>query len=136
LRYVTIGRYQFSVVLLLVAVAASPIAFAATYYLCARKTISVSVDEPLSITNFPSSIHFHPGENETLAITILNVATINYSVILTFTLNDTNYQQSYLQLSNYTYNIVPGTNNVTAWILVASDAPGGWHELTVDFYRQ
>ena len=132
----TIGRYQFSIVLLLVAVAASPIVFATTYYLWTRKTVPMSVDEPLSITNFPSSIHFHPGENETLAITILNSATVNYSVVLTFTLNDTAYQQSYLQFSNYTYTIAPGTNEVIAWILVASNAPGGWHELTVDFYRQ
>ena len=136
MRYVTIGRYQFSVVLLLIAVVASPIVFATTYYLWTRETIPMSVDEPLSITNFPSSIHFHPGENETLTITILNSATVNYSVVLTFTLNDTAYQQSYLQFSNYTYTIAPGTNDIVAWILVASDAPGAWHELAVDFYRQ
>lgn len=118
------------------AVAAGSVAFGATYFLWTSKTITISVDEPLSITGFPSSLHFHPGENDTLAITIQNSANANYSVSLTFALNDTDYQQSYVQFSNYTYVIKPGTNEIDAWIFVASDAPGGWHELTVDFYRQ
>ena len=114
----------------------STVAFGATYYLLTRKTIIISVDEPLSVTVVPSSIHFHPGENQSLAITVQNSATANYSMFLTFALNDTNYQRSYVQFSNYTYNIVPGVNDIVAWVLVTGDAPSGWDEVAVDFYRQ
>jgi hypothetical protein len=135
LRYFNVGNYQVSTLLLLMIVASSAVALGATFYLWTQKTISISVDEPLSITVVPSSVHFHPGENQTLAITVQNSATASYSIFLAFTLNDTNYQQSYVQFSNHTYNIVPGINNIVAWVSVTSDAPSGWHELTVDFYR-
>jgi len=136
LRYFNVGNYQVSIVLLLMIAVSSTVALGATYYLWTQRTIIISVDEPLSITVLPSSVHFHPGENQTLAITVQNSATANYSILLAFTLNDTDYQQSYVQFSNYTYNIVPGVNDIVAWVSVAGDAPSGWHELTVDFYRQ
>jgi glutathione peroxidase-family protein len=88
MRYVTIGRYQFSVILLLIAAVASPLAFAATYYIWSSKTVSFSVDEPLSVLDFPASVHFHPGQNSTLDITIANSANINYAVSLIITLSD------------------------------------------------
>lgn len=135
MRYVTIGRYQFSVVLLLVVVIASPLAFAASYYIWNSKTVPFTVDEPLSVTEFPSSIHFHPGQNATLDITISNSADINYFVQLVITLSDTSYQQSYVQVSNKTYTIVPGDNAISAWIAVSQDAPNSQQQLTVDFLR-
>jgi hypothetical protein len=135
-RYFNIGNYQVSIVLLLMIAVSSTVAFGATYYLWTRKTIIISVEEPLTITVIPSSVHFHPGENQTLAITVQNSATANYSMSLTFALNDTDYQRSYVQFSNYTYNIVPGVNDILAWVFVAREAPAGWHELAVDFYRQ
>lgn len=136
MRYFNIGNYQISVVLLLIIAVSSTVAFGATYYVWTRKTIIISVDEPLSVTVVPSSIHFHPSENQTLVITVQNSATANYSMFLTFALNDTDYQQSYVQFSNYTYNIVPGVNDIVAWVFVLGDAPAGWHELAVDFHRQ
>ncbi len=135
MRYFNIGNYQVSIVLLLMIAVSSTVVLGATYYLWTQRTIIISVDEPLSITVVPSSVHFHPGENQTLAITVQNSATANYSILLTFTLNDTDYQQSYVQFSNYTYNIVPGVNDIGAWVSVAGDGPSGWHELRVDFYR-
>jgi hypothetical protein len=135
MRYVTIGRYQFSVILLLIMAVACPLAFAATYYIWSSKTISFSVDEPLSVLDFPASIHFHPGENATLDITIANSANTNYAVSLIITLSDTAYQQSYVQVSNYTYTITPGNNSISAWIAVSNDAPQSQQQLTVDFLR-
>ena len=135
MRSVTIGRYQVSVILLLIVVVASPIVFAATY-LYAIRTIPFSVDEPLSITDCPTTIHLHPGENKTLDITILNSATVNYSMTLSLALNDTTYQESYVTFSNYTYNITPSTNNIKAWIFVDKNAPPAWLELTIEFYRE
>jgi hypothetical protein len=135
MRYVTIGRYQFSVVLLLVVAVASPIAFAASYFLWSTRTVPFTVDEPLSVTAFPTEIHFHPGQNATLDITISNSADINYFVRLDITLSDTSYQQSYVQVSNQTYTIIPGDNTFSAWIAVSQDAPNSQQQLTVDFLR-
>jgi len=135
MRNVTIGRYQVSVLLLLIITVASPIVFAAAYLWVVR-TIPFSVDEPLSITDFPTSFHVHPGENKTLDITILNSADVNYSVTLVLALNDTAYQESYVILSNYTYNITPSTNHIRAWIFVDKKAPPAWLELQIDFHRE
>jgi hypothetical protein len=135
MRYVTVGRYQFSAVLLLIAIIACPLAFAASYYIWNSKTVPFTVDEPLSVTEFPTEIHFHPGQNATINITISNSADINYFVSLVITLSDTSYQQSYVQVSNQTYTIVPGDNAISAWIAVSQDAPNSQQQLTVDFLR-
>jgi hypothetical protein len=99
---VTIGRYQISIILLLIVAIATPLTFAASYYIWNSKTVPFTVDEPLSVTEFPSSIHFHPGQNATLDITISNSANINYFVQLVIALSDTSYQQSYVQVSKRT----------------------------------
>jgi len=136
LRYVTVGNYQISALLLLMIVLISPIAFAATYYLWTTRTIPLSIDEPLSITDYPDSIHVRPGENKTLDISILNSASVNYSVTLVFTLNNTEYQESYVEFSNHTYSITPSVNHIRAWINVDKKAPPVWLSLTTDFYRE
>ena len=135
MHYVTIGRYQFSAILLIIAAIACPLAFAATYYLWSSKTVSFSVEEPLSVINFPASIHLRPGENTTIDISIGNSANTDYDVILTITLSDITYQQSYVQVSNYTYTIIPGNNTIQAWVSVSRSAPPSQQQLTIDFLR-
>ena len=134
-RYVTLGRYEYSVFLLLLVVIACPLAFAATYYLWTSKTASFIVEEPLSVIEFPNDIRFTPGENSTITIVIANSANINYEVYLSITLIDTEYQQSYVQVSNYTYTVTPGNNTISAWIAVTQNAPPSNHQLNVDFLR-
>ena len=131
----TLGRYEYSVFLLLLVVIACPLAFAATYYLWTSKTASFIVEEPLSVIEFPNDIRFTPGENSTITIVIANSANINYEVYLDITLIDTEYQQSYVQVSNYTYIITPGNNTISAWIAVTQNAPPSNHQLNVDFLR-
>ena len=131
----TIGRYEYSVFLLLLIVIACPLAFAATYYLWTSKTASFIVEEPLSVIEFPNDIRFTPGENSTITIVIANSANINYEVYLSITLIDTEYQQSYVQVSNYTYTVTPGNNTISAWIAVTQNAPPSNHQLNVDFLR-
>jgi hypothetical protein len=123
------------VILILIAAVASPLAFAATYYIWNSKTVPFSVEEPLSVFDFPTSTHFHPGENATIDIMIANSANINYVVSLIITLSDTTYQQSFIQVSNYTYTIAPGNNTISAWIAVSSDASPSQQQLTIDFLR-
>ena len=134
MRYVTLRSYQLSPVLLLLLLM-TPIAFGATYYLWSRKTVSFSVDEPLTVSDFPRSFQVHPGENKTLDITITNTANVTYAVTLMFSLNDTIYQQAYVTFSNHTYTITPNTNLLQAWMAVAKKAPVAYLALTVDFYR-
>ncbi len=136
MRYVTIGSYQVSVLLLLMVLIVCPIISAATYYLWTTRMMLISVDEPLSITDYPASLHVHPGENKTLDITVTNSANVNYSVTLTFALNDTVYQESYVTFSNRTYNVLPDVNQITAWLFVDKGAPPASLELTVNFYRE
>ncbi len=102
----------------------------------ATRTTNYVVAEPLSITSFPSTISTHPGENATLDITISNNAEIEYLVILKFTVNDTEYQQTYMSFSNVTYTINPGSNNITAWCTTAKKAPPVSLSLTVEFNRE
>jgi uncharacterized membrane protein len=134
-RYVTIGRYEYSIFLLLIIAITCPLAFAATYYLWTSKTSSFTVEEPLTVTEFPTEIRFTPGENSTLNIVIANSGTIDYQVQLIITLSDAAYQQSYVQVSNYTYTVTPGNNTISAWIAVTKDAPPANHQLNVDFLR-
>ena len=70
MRYVTIGRYQLSAVLLLIVAIVCPLTFAATYYVWNTKTIPFTVDEPLYVTDFPTEIRFTPGANSTINIVI------------------------------------------------------------------
>jgi len=135
--YVNVRSYQVSLMLLLVLAACivGPIAIALTY-MWATRTMTYVVDEPLSITSFPSSISTHPGENATLNITIENDANIVYSVVLSFSVNDTVYQQTYMSFSNATYTINPGLNNITAWCKTAKKAPPVQLSLTLEFHRE
>lgn len=109
---------------------------AAGPYMWSTRTIDVAVEEPLTITNFPAAIRTHPGRNDTLTITIENVASVNYAVTLTFTLEDAAYQTQYVTFSNYTYAIVPGTNQIGAWMITQALAPGANLQLSVQFYRE
>ena len=134
---VTVRSYQISVMLLLLLAVAvlGPIAIALTYIWATRSTTFV-VEEPLSITSFPSMVSTHPGENITLDIAIENSADVDYSVILNFIVNDTEYQLTYMSFSNLTYTIEPGTNNITAWCEIAKKAPPVQLGLTIEFHRE
>jgi len=134
-RYVTIGRYEYSVFLLLIIALACPLAFAATYYLWTSETASFIVEEPLSVIEFPTEIRFTPGQNAAINTVIANSGNIDYQVQLIISLSDTEYQQSYVQVSNYTYIVTPGNNTISAWIAVTQDAPPSNQQLNVDFLR-
>ena len=110
--YVTIGKCQFSVVLLLKDMMASPMAFAATHYIWSTKTVPSIVEKPLSVTSFQEFIHFNPSENATLDITLSNTAKVNYNVELVITPSDPEYQQTHVQVNNQTYTIVPEGNTI------------------------
>lgn len=104
-------------------------------YIFATVKLAVNVEEPLSVVASPSVLGFYPNMTETFNVTVNNVAAVNYLVSLAFSLNDTAYQQSYVTLSNETYTVLPGLNNLTAYMSVAPDAPPAQLELTVTLSR-
>ena len=135
--YVTVRSYQVSLMLILILISCvlGPITIALTY-MWATRTTTFLVEEPLTITSFPSAISTHPGENATLDITIENSANVEYLVTLNFVVNDTAYQQTYMSFSNITYTIVPGSNNVTAWWTTEKKTPPAQLSLTIEFHRE
>jgi len=133
--YIRLGIYDLSVIVIVTLGVLLGTVAAATY-MWATKTVNVSVEEPLTITNFPSTIHTHPGQNQTLDITIENVESISYTVTLIFTLNDTAYQTQYVTFSSNTYAINPGTNQITAWMVMDKQASPANLQLTTQFYRE
>jgi len=104
---------------------------------CVFETVKfpVEVEEPLSVVSYPALLNFYPNTTEPFNITVENVASVNYLVSLAFSLNDTTYQQAYVTFSDETYTVVPGLNNLTAWIYVAADASAKALELTVELNR-
>jgi hypothetical protein len=120
----------------MIALIVVPIVSGATYYLWTTRKVNISVDEPLTITHYPTSFHVHPGENVTLNTEIENSAPVNYSVTLIFTLNDTTYQALHVTFSNTTNLITQGTNLIEAWMTIDQSAHPAVLELTIDFYRE
>jgi len=132
---IRMGGYDVSIILI-VALGTLLGTVAAATYMWTTKTINITIEEPLTITNFPTAIQTRPGQNQTLDITIENTATVSYTVTLTFTLNDTAYQTQYVTFSNNPYTINPGTNQITAWMTTAKKAPPANLQLTTQFYRE
>jgi hypothetical protein len=65
----------------------------------------------------------YPGENVTFDITVQNLASVTYFVQFDFHLNDTEFQAKYVTFSDNNYTVLPGTQKLTAWLIVAPTAP-------------
>jgi hypothetical protein len=133
---IQVGVYQISVLLILMIIIAAGVVATAAWYLFATNSVPLIVEEPLSITNYPNSTHLHPGENQTLDVTILNSASVDYLVTLAFALNDSAYQESYVTFSTLSYTILPGENTVTAWLFVDRSAHPAALNVSIGFYRE
>ena len=85
---IKVGAYEASIMLIIIMIlVASGVTVTIGWFLFATRSKPLVVEEPLSITEYPSTIHIHPGENKTLDIAILNSAYIDYVVTL-FTFNE------------------------------------------------
>jgi hypothetical protein len=108
----------------------------AAYNLWPNVTIPISVTEPIEILNYsPTSIELFPGEFENISITVQNHADLNYSVILSYQLNDTAYQHSFVTFSNEIYEVPNGVTGLDAWLLVEPNAPAINATLIIDVQR-
>jgi len=133
LRKFKIGKYVIPlwivVILLISGIAAS------AYYAWQTLTIQLEVKEPLEILSYPQQLSLYPGETREFNVTIRNHASVNYSVILDFSLDNITYQSSYVTFSNEIYTVIPGQQNLTAWLAVESYAPATNVMLTIDCRR-
>jgi hypothetical protein len=135
LKNIRIGRHVVSWKLVVVLLITGVITGVSAYYVWQTLTIPLEVKEPLEILHYPSQLELYPGENLTFDITVLNHASVNYSVGLNFSLSDFTYQVNYVTFSNIVYIVKPGQQNITAWLAVLSDAPPTNVSLVIDFAR-
>jgi len=106
------------------------------YRLLTYMNINVEVKESIEILDYyPSQFSLYPGETARFNITMLNHASVNYYVFLDFQLSDANYQNNYVTFSDEMYTVVPGQQNVTAWLMVKPDAPPANFTLMVGVER-
>jgi hypothetical protein len=130
---IRIAGYDVSIVLFILM---GSILGAAATYMWANRSTTIMFAEPLALTYYPTTVQTHPGENQTLNITIENTTAVDYTVTLAFTLTDTTYQTDYVTFSNATYTVNPGTNQLIAWIYLAKKAQPTILQLTTQFFRE
>ncbi len=104
-------------------------------YLWQSVTIPFEVREPLEIISYPSEFSLFPGETIEFDITLQNHASINYSVMFDYRLDDSYYQANYVRFSDEPYNVTPGLQTLAAWLFVEPNAPPTQASLTINFLR-
>jgi len=85
-------------------------------------SIPIEVKDPIEITDYPSGFSLFPGETQEFNVTLQNIGPMNYSCNLEFSLNDTSYQNRYIEFSNEIYTVAPGKQKLSAWLTVSPNA--------------
>lgn len=98
-------------------------------------TSNVEVKEPIEILDYPANLTLYPGETLAFELTIQNFASVTYSALLDFRLNNTDYQSNYVTFSSYNYSVVSGTQKLAASLTVAPNAPTANLLMTIDLVR-
>jgi len=135
LRAFRIGRYVIPLWLVAVILVSGVCSGAVGYYLWTTLNIPLEVKEPIDILWYPVQLSMYAGERLDFNVTVLNQASINYSVILDFHLSNATYQENYVNFSNEIYTVVPSQQNLTAWVDVDASAPPMNVTLAIDFRR-
>jgi hypothetical protein len=104
-------------------------------YALQSESVALEVKEPIELIGYPAAFSLFPGETEEFNVTVQNAASINYSVTLVCSLNDTEYQAKYVIFSSENYTVNPGTQTLAAWLTVSSDAPTGNFLVSVNLTR-
>jgi len=105
-------------------------------YIWQTLIIPLEVGEPLEILYYPSELSLYPGETEEFNVTVHNSASVNYSIVLSFSLSNRTYQNNYVVFSHRVYTVIAGEQDLTAWLMVKSQAPSISASLTIDFSRE
>jgi len=104
-------------------------------YVWPSVTIPFEVKEPLEILSYPSGFSLFPGETVEFNVTVKNYASVNYSVVLDYRLDDSYYQTNYVRFSDETFNVGSGVQTLTTWLFVEPNAPPTQALLTIDLLR-
>ena len=105
-------------------------------YSPSSESIPLEVKEPIEILNHPIAFNLFPGETEEFNVTVQNLASVNYSISLTFHLNDTAYQAEHVTFSDEIYAIIPGEQTLAAWLKVSPEASTGSFLVTINAVRK
>jgi hypothetical protein len=109
--------------------------FLGAYALTYSQTATLEVKEPLEITAYTPLLSLYPGESLQFSVTVENHASVNYNAKLVFYLNDTSYQSQYVEFSDETYDVAPGTNVLNASVSILGSAPAECLSLSIDITR-
>lgn len=104
-------------------------------YMESTHIVPLQVNEPIEIVDHPSQFSLYSGETINFNVTVNNHASLNYSVILDFQLSNTTYQTSYVAFSDRNYAVVPGIQDLAAWLRVTTDAPATNATVTIGVVR-
>lgn len=105
------------------------------YYFWNTFTVPLEIKEPIEVVGYPPQWSLYPGEIAQFNVTVRNHASLNYSVVLDFRTSDIAYQQHFITFSDETYTVVPGQQNLEAWLNVTADAPPASLNVTVAVLR-
>jgi len=108
---------------------------ALAYYLLSTAMLQIEIGEPIEIVYYPSEMSLFPGETKQFNITVSNHASAKYSVAVNFHLSNSTYQDMYVTFSDQVYRVMPGQQNITAWLTILPDATPINTTLTIDFKR-
>ena len=106
-----------------------------TYASFEPTTVPMEVKEPLELLTYNPELSLYPGETLQLSVPVENHASVSYNASLTFSLNDTDYQERFVNFSTTVYAIAPGTNTLDAWLYVSPTAPAAQLQLTIAITR-
>ena len=98
-------------------------------------SVPLQVKQPLGIISYPSGWSLYPGQTANFNITVMNYSPLNYSVVLDYQVSNLTYQTDYLTFSSPTYTVVPGQQNLEAWLQVAANAPAANVTVTISLLR-
>ncbi len=133
-RVLKVGRHVVSLWLVAVIVI-SLFGSVLGYMVYTTISVPLEVNEPIEIVGYPSQFSLYSGETINFNVTVNNHASLNYSVILNSQLSNSTYQTSYVAFSDLTYAVVPGIQDLAAWLRVASDAPATSVTVTIEAVR-
>lgn len=134
-KYFKLGKFQvplWAVVILMVSIVVSGVLGS---ILWTSFTVPLQVNEPIEIMSYPSQFSLFPGETANFNVTVTNHASISYSAILNFKMNDSSYQENYVSFSDQVYNVTPGQQNLQADMSIATNAPAANLTISVNLMR-
>ena len=135
LKRIKIGQHVVPLWLIITLLLSGVFIAALADYLWTSVIVDLEVEEPLEILHYPDELSLYPGETKEFNVTVMNYASVNYAVVLGFSLGNLTYQENYVTFSDETYLVVPDEQNLTAWLHVEAVAPPIETSLTIDFHR-